>query len=174
MIDNVVQRVKINTVKKLVQPGCTLDIGCGDRTYTRHMPNPVGIEVNKIYEGKESVPDYWMDARELNFPNAFFYNVCLLDTLEHIPEVDIVIKNAYRVLKKNGCLIIVDPNDSVLFWSRLFTGRIKEALKGNPDHVHRFNKSKLIELTQPFFALEKTIHRGIFTGYRFRRVEDEN
>ena len=174
MIDSIVQRVKINVVKGLVQFGDTLDIGCGDRTYTRYMPNPVGIEVNKTYEGKESVPDYWMDARDLKFPDEFFDNVCLLDTLEHIPETDLVIKNAYRVLRKNGCLIIVDPNDFVLFWSRLFTGRIKDALEGNPDHIHEFNKNKLIELTHPFFALEKTIHRGIFTGYRFRRKEVEN
>jgi len=167
VLDNIVQKIKINVVKSLIQPGRTLDIGCGDRTYTKHMPNPVGIDINKSFEGKESIPDYWMDVRELGFANETFDNVCLLDTFEHIPEVDIVVKQSWRVLKPNGVLVITDPNDSVLFWVRLLALRFRDAFRGNPDHVHKFDKDRLVDLTTPLFRLEKIVHRGIFTGYRF-------
>jgi len=170
MLDSMVQKIKINTVKSLVQPGRTLDIGCGDKTYTKHMPNPVGIDINKTFEGKESLPDYWMDARELEFANETFDNVCLLDTLEHILETDLVIKQSWRVLKPNGVMVIVDPNDTILFWSRLLCGRLTHALRGNPDHVHKFNRNILEELLSPLFRLEKIMRRGIFTGYRFRKM----
>ena len=171
MLDSIVQKIKINTVKSLTQPGRTLDIGCGNKTYTKHMPNPVGVDIDGSFEGKESLPDYWMDARELGFVNETFDNVCLLDTLEHVPEVDVVVKEAWRVLRPNGVLVITDPNDTVLFWARLLALRFKDAFRGNPDHVHKFDKDRLVELTTPLFKLEKTIPRGIFTGYAFRKGE---
>lgn len=169
MINSIVQKMKINVVKSLTQPGHTLDIGCGDKRYTKHMPNPVGIDMNKTFENRKNTPDYWMDARDMEFGNETFDNVCALDTLEHIPEVDLVVKQAWRVLKTNGVMVIVDPNDDVLFWTRLLCGRFVHALRGNPGHVHKFNKDRLVELTSPFFKLEKVMRRGIFTGYRFRR-----
>jgi len=112
-----------------------------------------------------------MDARELEFANETFANVCLLDTLEHIPETDLVVKQAWRVLKPNGVMVIVDPDDTILFWLRLFAGRFKDAFVGNPDHVHSFNRSSLVRILASLFKLEKMIRRGIFTGYRFRRIE---
>lgn len=171
LIDGFVKHVKIQAIKGLLQSGRSLDVGCGDRTYTKHMPNAIGIDINKEFEGKTCNPDYWMDVRDLGFGNETFDNVCLLDTLEHILESDLVVKQVWRVLKHNGVLIIVDPNDAVLFWTRLLCGRFKDAFRGNPDHIHKFNKSSLVRLMSPLFKLEKIKRRGIFTGYQFRRIE---
>ena len=43
MIDELMFAVKLEVVKKLVQPGKTLDVGCGDKVFTVHLPNATGI-----------------------------------------------------------------------------------------------------------------------------------
>lgn len=170
VLDRCVTSLKTQVITKLAQNGPSLDIGCGDKKYTDILPDAIGIDLNKEFEGTINTPDYFMDARDLDFPNESFYTVGILDTLEHIPEADIVIKEAWRVLKPNGVLVLTDPNDTVLFWVRLLALRFRDAFCGNPGHIHRFDKDQLVELTTPLFKLEKTIHRGIFTGYAFRKV----
>lgn len=170
MIDKLTFNIKFQVVKSLVQPGYTLDVGCGSKLYTSALPDAIGVDLNKEFEGTINTPDYFMDARNLDFPDETFTTVTLLDTLEHIPESDMVIKEAWRVLKPNGVLVITDPNDTLLFWARLFALRFRDAFRGNPDHIHKFDKDRLVELTLPLFKLEKVMRRGIFTGYRFRRV----
>lgn len=169
MIDTLVFETKLNVVKELLQGGDILDIGCGDKRYTRHIPNCIGIDSHEQYEGIKNCPDIFMDARDLKFSNNSFDGLICLDVLEHIPEVDTVVKEAWRVLKPNGVMVITDPNDTVLFWARLLCGRFKKAFEGNPDHIHRFDKDKMINMTKSLFKLEKVIYRGIFTGYKFRK-----
>ncbi len=185
MIDQLMFRImfrtKLQVVKSLVQPGKTLDIGCGDKLFTAHLPDPIGIDAYKKCDHIRADPDIWMDARDLKFPAESFDTVCFFDVLEHIPEADIAIKEAYRVLRPNGVLAITDPSDAGLFWARLLCLRPIQAFRGtntprqniedSPAHIHQFNRNKLVELTSPFFKLEKVMRRGIFTGYRFRRVE---
>ncbi len=171
MIDQLVFNIKLQVVKNLVQPGYTLDVGCGNKQFTSALPDTIGIDLNKEFEGTINNPDYFMDARDLDFPDETFSTVVLLDTLEHVPESNLVIKEAWRVLKPSGVLVITDPNDTLLFWTRLLAFRFRDAFRGNPDHIHKFDKDQLVELTTPLFKLEKVMRRGVFTGYRFRRTE---
>lgn len=182
MIDQLMFRTKLQVVKALVQPGRTLDVGCGDKKYTVHLPDPIGIDAYKECDHIYANPDIWMDARDLKFPSGRFDNVTFFDVLEHIPEADIAIKEAWRVLRPDGILAITDPNDKMLFWARLLCLRRAQAFRGrrtkkreaedSPGHIHQFDKDQLVELTSPFFRLEKVMRRGIFNGYRFRRIED--
>ena len=146
LLDRCVTSLKTQVINQLAQNGPSLDIGCGDKRFTQFLPNAIGIDTNKEFEGTINSPDYFMDARDIHFPNETFFTVALLDTLEHIPETNIVIGEVWRVLKPDGIVVIIDPNDSVLFWARLLCGRIKQAFNGNPDHIHRFDKDKLVEL----------------------------
>ena len=190
MIDSLMFKTKLNVIKKLVQPGKILDIGCGDKKYTVHLPNAIGIDKYKECDHIYSTPDIWMDACDLKFPDGSFMNVCLFDVAEHIPYDDTiknvpgletVIKEVWRVLEPNGVLIITDPDDFMLFWARLFCLRPIQAFRGrrtprresedSPGHVHEFDKDQLVELMLPYFKLEKVMNRIIFTGYRFRRVD---
>ena len=173
--------VKLEVVKRLVQPGKTLDVGCGDKLYTVHLPNPVGIDAYHECDHICAKPDLWMDACDLKFEDNIFDNVTFFDVLEHIPEADVAIHEAWRVLKPYGIVAITDPNDSALFLARLLCLRWDQAFRGrrtphrdsedSPGHVHKFNKEKLVKLMSPHFKLEKTMYRIIFTGYRFRRIE---
>ena len=168
-----VYKTKLQTVLSCLQEGKTLDVGCGDKRYTNRIPNSIGIDPNSNFEGMTCIPDYIMSATDLEFPDGSFENVTALDVLEHVQNPKLAINEAHRVLKPNGILVIVDPNDDVLFWARIFAFRIREAIRGNPDHKHRFNSRNLKILCDPQFKMEKVIGRWIFTVYKFRRKSDE-
>jgi SAM-dependent methyltransferase len=182
LVDDLMFRTKLQVVKALVQPGRTLDVGCGDQRFTKYLPDPIGVDKYHECDHIYAKPDIWMDACDLKFPGNSFDNVTYFDVLEHIPEADVAVKEAWRVLKPNGILAITDPNDPMLFWARLLCLRPAQAFRGrrtphretedSPGHIHQFNKDKLVELTAPLFKLEKVIHRIIFTGYRFRKCAD--
>ncbi len=182
MIDELVFAVKLGVVKGLVQPGKTLDVGCGDKVFTVHLPDPVGIDKYRECDHIHSIPDIWMDACDLKFPSNSFDNVCFFDVLEHIPNAGLAVREAWRVLKPNGLVAITDPNDCALFWFRLLCLRWRHAYMGrrtprresedSPGHVHEFDGDKLVKLLSPYFRLEKTMYRIVFTGYRFRRNEN--
>ncbi len=172
VLDRCVTSLKTQVITKLAQGGPSLEIGCGSKRFTGALLDAIGIDLNKEFEGTINTPDYFMDARDLDFPDETFGTVALLDALEHIPESDLVIKEAWRVLKPDGVLVVTDPNDTVLFWVRLLALRFREAFRGNPSHIHKFDKDRLVELLSPLFGLEKVMRRGIFTGYKFRKIRN--
>jgi SAM-dependent methyltransferase len=170
MIDDFVHWLKAKTIQNLItNEGRTLDNGCGDLKYTIYLPQPIGIETNTHFEEHRNLPDLFMSSCNLSFPDGYFKTSCFFDVLEHIPNIEQAIRESHRVLDKDGELLITDPSDRVLFITRLLCGRIKHAFRGNPGHIHHFNKKKLVEVLEPHFHLEKVIPRVIFTGYRFRR-----
>ena len=168
MIDEFVYNTKLKAVLSYLEPGLTLDVGCGDKRYTNKMPDSIGIDPNEEFEGAINKPDYIMKAEKLNFPNNSFHNICFLDTLEHIPEPEKAISEAFRVVEPQGCMIIVDPNDEWLFAMRLMALRFHAAFAGNPDHVHWFNQEDIVNLTSSLFALLDVKRRLIFNVYKFR------
>lgn len=55
------------------------------------------------------------DATKLPFPNNFFDAVTMFDLLEHIPDDQAAAKEALRVLKPSGFLLISTPNENWRF-----------------------------------------------------------
>jgi len=171
MIDQLVYRAKVYVISQLVQTGTSVDYGCLDKKYTKHLPQAVGVDVAEEYDGVKGCPDVIVKDHIFPFRDNIADNFCMLDTLEHIPDYEVVLKEAYRLLRPGGCLVIIDPNDRILKVARLLVGRFKDARRGNPDHLHSFNKKKLETATKGMFILEKYIPYGISTGYRFRSLK---
>lgn len=171
-LNEFVQYIKGRAVLEITSRhnGKTLDVGCGDKRYTRLLSNPIGIDINQHYEQMNNSHDICMSAENLGFKDSSFDEICFFDTLEHIKDVDSAIKQAWKLLKENGILAIIDPNDKALIISRLAVLRIKEAIAGNKDHIHRFKKSDILKLTKNLFKLEIMRNHIIFTAYRFRKV----
>lgn len=95
-----------------------LDLGCGDGRLSAEL-------VQKGHEvwGADVFPSGVEDARKkginaieadieakLPFGDSQFDLVLLLDTLEHLYDQEGIIKEVYRILKKDGKLIISYPN----------------------------------------------------------------
>ncbi len=107
-----------------------LDVGCGFGEFAGVFFNraiEVGIDISptdllQAAQGKTYKNLFVEDARKLSFPNHKFATAISISVLEHIPQVELAIKEIYRVLKPKGYLIATIPTNklySCLFYPRL-------------------------------------------------------
>ncbi|TFG22559.1 MAG: class I SAM-dependent methyltransferase [Promethearchaeota archaeon] len=102
-----------------------IDIGCGNRHYVTYWVlsgneavgidiSPETIENNKILHEKFGLKNCFSicSAEKLNFPSESFDIAHIQFLLHHLPLnfMDIVIKEAFRVLKEDGLLLLFEPN----------------------------------------------------------------
>jgi SAM-dependent methyltransferase len=96
--------------------GRLIDIGCGRMPY-RQLLEPLVSEYigldhpisAKLYRNSNSKPDILSDARQIPVSNQSFDTVLLLEVLEHVPYPIDILKEARRIIKNNGILIISTP-----------------------------------------------------------------
>ena len=113
------QQRRLNLIHKYAPLGGKriLDVGCGlgiyvekflqysDRTYG------VDIEPERVIEGGIRLPNLLAAAAEaLPFSNNCFDVLLLHEVLEHVTDDCQVVREAYRVLKPGGRMIIFAPN----------------------------------------------------------------
>lgn len=117
----------VKEMKKVV----SLDIGCG--------PRGLGTSANIDLAYPPTIPDNFqiMDGHELHFPNNSFEAVSLLEVIEHVENPSQVLREIYRVLKKDGKLFLTTPNPShiSIFLKYLRNKRVRI----HCDHLHTWN-----------------------------------
>lgn len=107
--------------------GKALDIGCGANNYIRSYGNGVGVDVYP-WEGCDKVIK---DAAKLPFKDGEFGTVAYLACLNHIPNRTDSIKEAFRVTKPGGRMIVtmIPPMwGKFIHWIRF---------RNDPDHQDR-------------------------------------
>ena len=82
--------------------GRVLDVGCGANNFVRSYGDGVGVDVAD-WKGADAVID---DAAKLPFKAGEFDTVSYIACLNHIPNRTDAVKEAARVLKKDGQIII--------------------------------------------------------------------
>jgi cyclopropane fatty-acyl-phospholipid synthase-like methyltransferase len=115
------------------------------------------------------------DIRSLPFANEHFDRVTMLDIVEHLapPELDMVLCEVFRVLKKDGkCLIHTMPNK--LFWEvgyryymKWLDAAIRLILQGETSvkHEGRNHYSLMVHVNeQSCSSLKKLLRHHGFTG----------
>jgi SAM-dependent methyltransferase len=89
--------------------GNLLDIGCGNKPYLEQFQSRVssyiGIEMPGTQSNSEVV-DAYASALALPFASNSFDTVLTNEVLEHVPEPQRLLEEAYRVLKPQGYLIL--------------------------------------------------------------------
>lgn len=117
-------------MKKLPHP--ILDLGCGEGGIAKALFGKgiidVGLdnEANMVEKAKKSKVYQKVvlgDAINLPFPKEKFNLVFSNCVLEHIPELDKVLEEVARVLKRNGLFVFTVPSDKFgdyLFFSQFF------------------------------------------------------
>jgi len=158
-----------------------LDIGCGDgnhidwlKTYadtvyasdynvTRLLRAQKKVQPGNIVLA--DITDY--PATDESFDLIFFNHV-----LEHIPEDEKALEEVYRILKKDGILIIGVPNEGAMFSKIAY--KLQPHLMETTDHVNFYTMKNLKEkaLALPFESkAEKHIGYGVphFTADRILR-----
>lgn len=140
--------------------GDFLDIGCSDGTFSNvimcnsNADTIIGVDVlkesidfaKKKYKENRNMKFQLGEAHNLRFPDNKFDAVFCLEALEHLENPELVLKEMKRVMKKNGTLVILVPNENLLFkfiwffWTK-WRGKI---WKGT--HLNDFHSSELTDL----------------------------
>lgn len=95
--------------------GIFLDLGCGEMPYREYIINNsnitkyIGVDIeNKIYQ-KQIKPDIFWDGKKLPFDDNSIDTIMATEVFEHVPNLDEILKEIYRVLKPNGKLFFTVP-----------------------------------------------------------------
>jgi SAM-dependent methyltransferase len=86
-----------------------LDIGCGLQPYRRFLDPAVTEYVGIDREGPLSRPTVVGSAESLPFPDQSFDVVLSTQVLEHLPDPERALREAVRVLKRGGRMILTVP-----------------------------------------------------------------
>ncbi len=93
--------------------GLIVDIGCADSDWHKLLSPKcryIGLDYYQTaHDWYQSWPDVYGHAEQLPFPSAWCDGVLLLNVLEHLPNPQESVKEAFRVLKPGGCLLIQVP-----------------------------------------------------------------
>ena len=128
----------------------TLEIGCGDGSYTQIIQKYVKslksidllqmfIDKNKKENSAPNTEFLLMDASDLKFNDKFFDVVfsSSFHEINHEKQTD-VLNEATRVLKDDGLLIFIDPTEKSV------TNDLFRVFDPNEDHAKRIKKSTSI------------------------------
>lgn len=118
----ILRAVEARAYQQFDLPGPTLDLGCGDGQFVTtafSRPLDVGIDpwtgpvrLARTAGGHRLVLQGSGD--QLPFPDASFGSAISNSVLEHIPELDPVLKEMARVLKPGGRFVFCVPNHQFL------------------------------------------------------------
>ncbi len=123
-IESMLDLINLDGGKKL------LDVGCGQGVFLKHAVKRniscFGIDLSKrALESarKDSFGIYFVEGSGENLPwsNNFFNCVTIFGALEHFLNPEKGVKEIARVLKKDGIVLVVVPNEDFIYW--LVTGK---------------------------------------------------
>lgn len=91
--------------------GRVLDLGCGDRRYQKVFAGCTESWLGVDWPGspQQAWPEVMGDALRLPLASGTFDTVLCTQVLEHVPEPLALLREARRVLKPGGCLVLTAP-----------------------------------------------------------------
>mgnify|MGYP001585638460 FL=1 len=149
-----------------------LDVGCNEGSLMSlyaHKNKAVGLELSKESAVKAKKKGFDVkvgSVYKIPFKENIFDVVHMSEIIEHVLDTDKAISEVYRVLKKNGKLIITTPN-CASFRDRILvlTGHLQGYMQ-HTEHVRFFNKEKLTRhLRKNKFKIEKVYGSGFSIPY---------
>jgi len=136
-----------------------LDVGCATGAVLEDLKNrgwqAVGVEISPSADyarEKRGLDVYGISLEKCNFSPGIFDVILASHLLEHLNSPELFLREAMRLLRPGGYLIVTTPNiDS--FQARLFGSRWRSAIF---DHLYLFSKKTITAmLVQLGFTVEK-------------------
>jgi SAM-dependent methyltransferase len=128
----------------LLPAGLVLDLGCGTgHSYRELAPRAtVGVDRDSAVLVGQKRETLAADMRSLPFPAGRFASVLAVQSIEHVPDPESVLREVARVLAPAGRADFVTPN-------RLTFGRPDEII--DPYHYVEYDSGELEALCRPYF-----------------------
>lgn len=162
-----------------------LDVGCGLGMYVRHLRaysddvHGVDVDADRVHQAGETLPNIVRaPAERLPYADASFDGVLLHEVLEHVDDDAAAVREAWRVLRPGGRMVIFVPNRYYpfethgVFWRGAYHYGNVPLVNYLPDvwrdrlcpHVRAYTGRELRRL---FAGLpgRLVVHRRIFAGY---------
>lgn len=162
-----------------------LDVGCGLGLYARRLRElgsevyGVDIDPERVREASKSLPNIEeASAESLPYPEGFFDVVLSHEVLEHVPDDVAATREAYRVLRRGGHLVVFAPNRLYpfethgIYWCGKYRFGNIPLVNYLPDtwrdrlcpHVRAYTRRGLRQLLDGLHG-RVVVHRRIFAGY---------
>lgn len=145
--------------------GRLLDVGCGTGTFLDGMRSAgwqvVGVEPIESaaeYARRRLRLDVSPDLEAIPHPACSFDVITLWDVLEHVPYPARTLRDAHRLLKPGGWLVLSVPNPAS--YARFLFGRHWSGWDV-PRHIHVFNAASLTRyVAAAGFQIRESINRS--------------
>jgi len=146
------RRALHNAIAKnaLMFKGKMLDLGCGNKPYFEEFKNVneyIGLDIENSgnHEGKSKV-DVFYNGKNFPFENNSVDGVFSSETFEHIFNLEEVILEIHRVLKKDGLLLATCPffwpeHEAPFDFARYTSFAIKDLLQRNGFEIVNYEKT---------------------------------
>jgi ubiquinone/menaquinone biosynthesis C-methylase UbiE len=150
-MDRLFQKLRTNKILENIGKGeFVLDVGCNDnekffREMKEQFDNYVGIDTRlKNYDGLNFVKYFVKDS--LPFRDNSFDTVTMIAVFEHLERKEEAMKEALRVLKKGGKVVMTTPSPKAEPMIRLLAhlGLISKELAD--EHNNLMNKNQIGKL----------------------------
>ncbi len=128
--------------------GFLLDIGCGNKPYRELFADVVTEHIGcDVAQSSERVVDIICPSHDIPLANSSVDTVLCTQVIEHVPDPAALIREAYRLLRPGGVLILTGPQ----YWP----------LHEEPNDFHRFTKHGFAKLVEAGgFLLEQIDENG--------------
>jgi 2-polyprenyl-3-methyl-5-hydroxy-6-metoxy-1,4-benzoquinol methylase len=130
-----------------IQEGKILDFGCGNGTFLDNMMQGgwqaygLDFDIKAVNHCKsKGINANTGDIPSQNYPDNFFDVITINHVIEHVHEVDTLLADCFKVLKKGGKLVIATPNTES--WQHSIYHEHWLQLDP-PRHLHIFNIDNL-------------------------------
>lgn len=135
------QEEKIEVILNILKPRIVLDAGCGYGRYTKIMTkldfdvHSIDISKPMIDEIKKINPQFkWCPVENIEYPDNFFDLVLCIDVADHLKSLKKAIEEFFRVLKKNGYLLltVAISNSPFILMNKVMRRLLKGLMKRPP------------------------------------------
>lgn len=92
--------------------GVLLDFGCGSKPYKQlfDVDKYIGVDIEESgHDNTNDNIDIYYDGKKIPFKDYYFDSIFSTEVLEHVFNIDDIIKELYRVLKIDGYILVTVP-----------------------------------------------------------------
>jgi len=131
-----------NAEKYMSVKGRHLDIGCGDAYFLQRS------SCKELWGLDALLGDKVQD--KIDFPDSYLDYVTMLAVIEHLDFPEQIIPECFRILKKDGTLIITTPKAKSSWITKLYSRRRK---RQECEHKRYFDYDSMCNLLKGFFVI---------------------